>query len=97
MLDNNDNVSVKDENGSTVMHSAVIGDSKTVIIDLLLSKNADLYAQNTYGNTPLHDAAGAGQLHVSIFKYVMSKINNVNLKNKEGRTFLTEGKLFTSF
>ena len=41
MLDNNANVSVKDENGSTVMHSAVIGDSKTVIIDLLLSKNAD--------------------------------------------------------
>ncbi|MFC2156852.1 ankyrin repeat domain-containing protein [Acidobacteriota bacterium] len=48
-------LNIKDEAGNTPLHHAVIIGS-TSIIEFLLSKGADIDAQNTRLNTPIHDA-----------------------------------------
>lgn len=48
-------VNIKDEAGNTPLHNAVIIGSGE-IIELLLSRGADINAQNTQLNTPLHEA-----------------------------------------
>jgi ankyrin repeat protein len=51
----NSRVNIKDEAGNTPLHNAVITGS-VEMIEFLLSKGADIDAQNTQLNTPLHEA-----------------------------------------
>jgi ankyrin repeat protein len=76
-------VNIKDEAGNTPLHHAVIiGSSET--IKLLLSKGADINAQNTQLNTPLHEAIQNRKENISAL--LIEKGADLNKTNIHNRT-----------
>ena len=71
----------------TPLFSAV-GSGHKDVVELLLSKGAEVNAKNRDGWTPLHEAASSGQKDV--VELLLSKGAEVNAKVKDGRTPLHE-------
>lgn len=78
--------SAKNKDGITAMH--VIGylnEDRTGIMDNLLFGKADINeAEDNYGWTPLHIAAGMGNIKVA--GQLLNKGANINLRDKHGAT-----------
>ncbi len=78
---------VKNREGQTPLHLAVLGDSPKKVL-LLLKANADPSIGDSLGNTPLHlNADGKGSPSLTPL-LLQSKKMNVNLKNGRGYTAL---------
>ncbi|NPA12491.1 MAG: ankyrin repeat domain-containing protein, partial [Aquificae bacterium] len=91
------NPNVKDREGKTPLHYAVINASdlrsNTAKIEVLLKAGADPNAQDKYGNTPLHYIF-AKDLYLEKFKLknivlLLKYGANPNIKNNKGETPLT--------
>ena len=77
-------VSVRDEYGSTPLHSAAYDGKKDIAV-LLLAKGADVNARKyNNGRTPLHLAANNG--HINIIELLLAKGADVNAKDNSGET-----------
>lgn len=73
-------------NGRTPLHTAAYG-GKLNIVQLLLSRGADVNAITTTGSTPLHGAALYG--HEAVLKLLVEKGANVRAANQATYTPLT--------
>jgi ankyrin repeat protein len=75
-------VNIKDETGNTPLHhAAIIGSIET--IKLLLSKGADINAQNTELNTPLHEAIQNKKENISALLIEKgADLNKTNVHNQ---------------
>jgi ankyrin repeat protein len=83
-------VNIKDEAGNTPLHhAAIIGSIET--IKLLLSKGADIDAQNTQLNTPLHEAIQSKKENISAL--LIEKGADLNKTNIHNRTPLHRAAL----
>lgn len=76
----------KNKAGITAMHIvAYLSDDRTGIMDNLLFGKADIdEPEDNYGWTPLHVAAGMG--NIKIAGQLLSKGANINLRDKHGAT-----------
>lgn len=76
----------KNKAGITAMHIVgYLSDDRTGIIDNLLFGKADIdEPEDNYGWTPLHVAAGMGNIKVA--GQLLSKGANINLRDKHGAT-----------
>jgi len=87
LIDSGININIHDyDNEYTTLHYAVILNYKK-LIELLLSLNVNQYAQDIYGNTPLHYAISESDSH--IIDMLLSKLKNgdanINLWNINGK------------
>ena len=79
-------VSATDKDGATPLHYAVAGGHQPVV-ELLLTKKADVNAKKKDGVTPLHVAAALGR--VEIAKVLIAKWADPAATDKQGRTPLS--------
>ena len=79
-------VSAADKDGATPLHCAVAGGQQPVV-ELLLTKKANVNARKKDGVTPLHIAAALGR--VEIAKVLIANGADVNVKDNRGGTALT--------
>lgn len=77
--------SIASTSQSTALILASQGDNARVI-ELLLSKGANVDASNGYGNTALHEATRHG--HVDVVEVLLSGGASVNKQNKKGMAAL---------
>jgi hypothetical protein len=66
-LDHGLSVNVRDRDGSTAAHAAAVG-GRIEVLQLLVSRGADLNAVNSSGDSPLADAVG--MKHASVAAYL---------------------------
>jgi len=83
LLDHNADVSSKDKNGATPLHSTATWGSEAAA-GLLLRYNADVSAKEKYGQTPLHNAATYGEELVA--ELLLQNNADVSAKDRFGRT-----------
>ena len=76
-------VNLKDESGNTPLHHAALIDSPE-IIEYLLSRGADIDAQNTQLNTPLHEAMQSRKENTAVL--LIEKGADLNKKNIHQQT-----------
>jgi len=75
---------VKDENGHTALHHAVVN-QRLSLIQTLCTKGANVNCQDNEGWTPLMVAAGTGQLKVVKYLLLQAKAD-VHVKTKSGES-----------
>jgi ankyrin repeat protein len=88
-------VKQKNIDGNTLLHQAALGSQKEVAA-LLISKGAEVNAENNKGETPLHIGAGGcppdsdcdafRQSQFEFAKFLLVHNANVNARDKEGMT-----------
>ncbi len=84
MLDENPALlSERLQNGRTPLHTAAYG-GKLNIVQLLVSRGADVNATTPLGAAPLHGSALAG--HEAVVEFLVAKGANVNSANRYGYT-----------
>ncbi|WP_319803449.1 ankyrin repeat domain-containing protein [Wolbachia endosymbiont (group B) of Aporia crataegi] len=76
-------ISYKNEYGYTLLHYAAKNNNSD-LVDLLLTKGADINAKDNSGNTPLHLATLNGKLQV--VKKLLEKGADINAKDNSGNT-----------
>lgn len=81
---NSNEVSLKNANGQSVLHIAVIHDKSDIVEYLLEKKVCDINDVDIYGNTALHWAAKKGFQDV-LLQLIQSKAD-INIQNYEGNT-----------
>lgn len=75
----------EDANGNTLLH-LLIGSDKTNLVDLVLSKGADVNALNKFRYSPLHTALAKGEINIEIVTKLLDKNPDLNIKNEDMRT-----------
>jgi ankyrin repeat protein len=84
MIEQGADIEAKDaEAGGSVLHFAVMK-GKLPIIDLLVSRGADINSRTKTGTTPLHTAVLYGQLQA--VEYLAAKGADVNAQSASGTT-----------
>ena len=77
------NINLADGQEETALHKAAAKGHQD-IVQVLLSKEASLEANNSFGRTPLHHAAWSG--HTSIVELLLTKGASIEAKDKDGWT-----------
>jgi ankyrin repeat protein len=83
-------VKATDKEGATLLHEAA-GYWDVAVVRFLVSKGANVNAQDQYGFTPLF-AAISDNADIEVFKYLVSKGASVNGKNDTTATLLALAK-----
>jgi hypothetical protein len=84
MIEQGADIEARDaEAGGSVLHFAVMK-GKLPIIDLLVTRGADINSRTKTGTTPLHTAVLYGQLHA--MEYLAAKGADVNAQSASGTT-----------
>ena len=76
-------VSYRNKEGQTLLHSAV-SRGREDIVDLLLKHGADINAKDKYGYTPLHWAVSSK--NKQMVKLLVARGADINARNLQGRT-----------
>ena len=83
LIDKSGQVNVKDANGMSLLHAAVIiGGADSA--KLLIAKGADINMRDAAGHTPLHVAAATDQL--AMVELLLERGANVSLRDQNGMT-----------
>lgn len=84
MIEDGADIEAKDANaGGSVLHFAV-QKGKLPIIDLLVSRGADINSRTRTGTTPLHTAVFYG--HLPVVEYLVSRGADINAQSASGAT-----------
>lgn len=81
------NPNITNKEGKTPLHNLAYGNKDVATFNYFINKGIDVNQAGKNGNTPLLNASGRNNLE--IVKLLVSKTKNINHKNKEGRTALT--------
>ena len=80
-------VNVRDNEGKTPLHLAVIiPGQNTYIAKVLLNKGAEINIQDSEGKTPLHLAVSTSGQSIQIAEMLLNKGAEVDIQDKEGKT-----------
>jgi ankyrin repeat protein len=83
LLENDTDVNIYDEYGSTALHCASMY-GYLEIVNILLEYNADINIRDEYGDTPLHHASKHG--HLKVAEILLEYDANINVENDYGYT-----------
>jgi hypothetical protein len=70
--------------GRSLLHYAISSRGRKEIVELLISKGANLHSKDVFGVTPLHLAALSGQTEIA--EILIEKGANINERNNEGES-----------
>lgn len=81
------NPNITNNEGKTPLHNLASGNKDVATFNYFINKGVDVNQADRNENTPLLNASGRNSLE--IIKLLVSKTNNINHKNKDGKSALT--------
>ncbi|XP_034944293.1 putative ankyrin repeat protein RF_0381 [Chelonus insularis] len=94
ILTKNPNIDMKNNFDNTALHEAVKF-KQYHMVDLLLKNGANVNLQDADGKTVLHSAAKLPKISIEIVESILNYINDIDAKDKRGRTALHYAALNT--